>query len=426
MDRELEVNALKRAGLTGASSICREEWGAIYRATHRTYGPVIAVLYAPESRSLFDAALPGLERWGNIAGGTVPGLLQIREVNGETDTPLVICTDPGGPTLADYAAEPRALKDIAAVFLDAARDLALAKTYEINLAGLTPFTLLLDPQAKAWKLLPVFPNSARGVKQLTGGRYAPPELEVGARLDELNADSYALARLWVDVLAGMPDRPLTPEAMRELIPHPRLRTLLRNGLTPSRGVYGETKLAQLGIERWLKKEADEDIAEVEEAAASAQRTPMQQKLHEYRPLLIKAGIAAAILLVLVALLVALPKMFATPKTTKTPYGMLALWGDALVARNAPLARNYTNPGAAAQSDALISDIERMERDALASRLKTVTPNVAGDGNTRTAKIDLYGTSGDLFMKAEATIKADDSGNWKIDTLFFQPQREKEG
>ncbi|CAN5171959.1 hypothetical protein BH09SUM1_BH09SUM1_32020 [soil metagenome] len=420
-------SAVARTSCTLTALVAEEEWGALWRGTHPEKGNVLVVIYGPSvgGLGLYDEAAASLQQWERLAsGGTAPGLLKIYQVAREENVVVLVAEDPGGRFLGEFAGDATiGLKDMGRCFAAIARSLIIARAYEIPFVGLTMFGAVEDKSQKdfPWRLLPIAPG-ARRASVLAAGRYAPPELADAASLPELNADSYSLARLWVDVLAQDNSFDFTKEKLREVVPYPRLRTMLNNGLTPAKGAYGDPKLTQIAIDRWLKEAADEDLKEVKETADAAGRSVAQQKLHENKGLLAKVGIGLAAVAVLVLLVMAVPAMFRSTNTNKTPYGTLNLYFAALAKGDTAGAKSYTMGEATPQTDNLKAEIERMEKAGLASKFGEGVPQVHGDGDVRTVKADLKGENHDLFMNVEMTIRKQPMTDWKIDTLFFKPLR----
>ncbi len=431
MDLSQGMNAPGGEGVV-ESCLVREPWGEVWRGSHPRHGAALFVVYTgPHGPALFAEALPGLRRWQQVAqSGTCPELIAIHEIR-EGSPAVVVAADPGGPTLREIAAKgPIEPRKAMTIVRHAARAVLLARSYDTQAAGLSPDLLFQAPagspaDAPPWRLLPVGPNAPRAIVHVAGGRYLPPETAGHPSFLELCPDSYGLAWLAVELIAGDFMLPRDHTRIKEWIPYARLRTMLANGLTPAKGSYGDPKLIQLGIDRWLKTEAVEDIAEVEAAKRATERPPALNWIHQHRRTLIQAGVGVLVLLVILCGIYAVPRMLTPGNTTKTPYGVTNLFFEALVARDANKARGLAQGEGAGQVDRILEEIARMERDGLASPFAKAVPQVAGAGPARTVKVDLKGKNNDLFMIAEMTIRETATGDWKVDTLFFEPTRTKE-
>ncbi|MCC5875474.1 MAG: hypothetical protein JJU11_04565, partial [Candidatus Sumerlaeia bacterium] len=219
--------------------------------------------------------------------------------------------------------------------------------------------------------------------------------------------------------------PTGGDQLRDAIPYQRLRVALTNGLKPSRGRYGDPKLTEIALRRWFRMEMEADINDITMAQAAAERTPLQQKIHENKKLLTQAGIGAGVLVVIILLVLAIPRMFTSRDSTQTPYGLVNLYHAALIDRNADAAKSYTTGEATPQTDRLLELIEEMKSQNLASDFSNAIPQVAGAGPVRTVKTDLRGSAGDTFIQTEMNISQGDDGIWVINGLFFNPTRELE-
>lgn len=419
--------AIAGTGLTLRQRLSGEEpWGTIWRTTHQTHGLTITVFYRGDvGRALFEEAQPGLRRWQELAGRSIAGLLPILDIN-----PNALCVtvaDPGGPTLRErFAAGWQTLREPADALIALAKVLVFTKTYELPAVGITPDTVIetgKNPDAP-WCLLPVAPGVRQHAGQMAAGRYTAPEVSGDAPLLDLNSDSYAMSWLALDIYRQDFSAPRDPATLRTELPFPRLRTILGNGLRPTKGVYDDPKFFQLALERWVKNEMAEDWKEEQERQAASVRKPWQQKLHDNQVLLKRVGIGAGSLLLVIFLVMCIPRLFTTSNTEKTPYGTVNLFFERLKAGDVAGAQKYTTGGATIQADALLREIRGMEAKNLTSRFGSAIPQVQGAGDVRTVKIDLKGVNGDLFMMAEMTIRQQPGGIWRVDELYYKPLREE--
>lgn len=420
---------LEEAKVLPESVLLRDTWGEIWRASHDTRGPVFLVCYnGPRGAAVLAEARPTLERWQQLAeSGQFPHLLEIHEwvqIGGAT---ALIVRNPGGRTFREAFSQrdEKALKSRAGALANIAKGLVIAKHYGLHFAGITPDTVVeAQPNSDApWRLIPVAPGARTNADVLSGGRYLAPELATSDKIDDLNADVYGLSWLAIEAFAGDFLLERNPARLREYVIFQRLRTLLSNGVTPAKGLYSDPKLFQIGLERWAKNEADDDLREVEEARAAAGRTKSQQWFHTHRRSLVIGLVSAVILLILGLGLALMPRLLTASNTTKTPYGVTNLFFEALVARDTNKARSYTTGEATGQVEALMGAIATMEQQNLASRFAKAVPSVQGAGQSRNVKVDLKGRSGDLFMIAEMTLRQADGGTWAIEKLFFEPTRQ---
>lgn len=433
MSQHAPGTVIASLGCTLRESLHLADWGSIWRGEHPAHGPIIAVLYdGAGGPDLFKEALPGLKRWKSLnETATAMEFVSLLEIREDPVAPATLCADPGGPTWRAYsnaaAEDPEA---IIRGIKDLALGLVMTRTYDIEVLGIFPEAIIgadpkggLDAKQKPWRLIPVAPGVRRSI--VAGGRYYPPEFSQDSNLSQLCPDTYGLVWIAIESLSGDPTLGRDPALLQEKVRLRRLRLVLGNGVKPSQGSYGDPKLLQLGLDRWLKNEASEDLDEIRQAEAAARRTGKQQFIFEHRRLLIGAGIGFLALLALIGCLLALPALFIPRATTGTPVGISQLFCEALVDRDAAKAKSYTTGEATAQVDRLLADIERMETENLTSRFAKASPMVRGAGETRTVKADLYGSAGDAFMVIEFTIREQEEDRWAVVNLFFQPLREKD-
>ncbi len=415
--------------LQWAETLASESWGEILRVRQDGGKTLLAIAYlGQDGAALYEESRAGLERWTTLARDTCPALLKIQEVLVIEGGALLLVEDPGGPPLgAMKRSSPPALANQARMVGALAKLLEQLYAYDLSPVGVSPATIFYDsarPETR-WRLAPVAPGAARAAARLAGGRYAAPELAGASAPARLNADVYSLGWLWAELAAGRFDLGRAPQTLETAIPYTRLRTVLRGAVEPRGGRYGEPRLLALAAQNYAKTEAEEDLREVAEAARAAGRTPWKQWVFERRRLLIQAGAGLALLIVILLALFALPRMFRAGNTLKTPYGAVNLYFESLAERDLARARECAKDWAVNETERLMQRIEFMENEHLASRFKKALPSIHGDGATRTVKADLQGENGDVFMRAEMTIRRQDSGDWLIDNLFFEELRTKE-
>ncbi len=410
-------------------AVLQDSWGEIWRADHSHHGQVFLVLYTTEAgEAVFEEALPGLKRWKEVSNsGMVPNLLPILEIHEETAFPSVLVQDPGGRSLRELASEgPLDVRVIASIIVAVARGLLLARSYEIFSVALSPDMIIEHPGGQAnWRLLPVAPNARQGALQIWNGRYEPPEIANSQyKLDELSPDVYGLSWMFVDLIAGNFSLRRSSAMIREYVPYPRLRTLIENGVAPRSGSYGDPKLTQIAVERWLKNEAAEDIRAFQAKQPGNKKGKAQQVMQGKGRLIGQILILVLLLGFLICAVAVIPGLFQTQNTVSTPYGLSNLFLEELVQRDAQGAQAYAEGEAEGQVPRILREIEQMEQQALASRFAEAVPQVHGDGATRTVQVDLKGENGDLFMTAEMTIQRQDNGEWRVEQLFYKSTREE--
>lgn len=414
---------IAEAGVTLRQRIGGEEpWGVIWRGTHATHGPVIAVFYRGDvGRALFDEARAGLARWQELAAAKlVAGLLPILELN--EDAPYLLVPDGGGRTIRErFVGGWPSLREPADALVAIAKILVYTKTYELPAVGITPDNVIESgPHGDApWSLIPVAPSATRQAAQVSAGRYAAPEVVAGGNIAELNADSYGLSWLALDIYRKDFSAPRDPARIREQLPYQRLRTILGNGLRLNKGIYDDPKFFQLALERWIKNEMAEDSKEEDERQAAQVRKPWQQKLHDNRTIITRAGIALGSVILLLLMVMCVPKLFVAGATEKTPHGLVKLYYKALVANDPATAKKYTTNMAGPMTDQLLAEIHSMEAKSQCSKFAQAVPGIQGDGAARNVKTDLKGKNGDLFMMTEMTIRQQPGGEWRIDELYFK-------
>lgn len=416
-------------GCTFVEELAAEPWGKIERAKHPGHGDVLLVRYTTgEGRQLFEEAREGLEKWKSIRENNLClQFLAIHEINGDIDTPYLVIEDGGGRPMADPSIMGGDIPQAPVVFWEwANRAIVEAHDCDFSHIGLSGLTLFVTGQEDpAYRILPIAPGARKKAALVNGGRYIPEEIESALPLDELNPDSYAAALMTAQWLTGQADPPTHGEAFREAIPYQRLRVAITNGLVPSGGKYGDPKLTEIALRRWFRMEMAEDLKEIREAKEASERTPFQQKLHDNRKLITQGGIGLGVVVLLLILVMALPRMFTTRDTINTPYGLVNLFHAALIEKNAAGAKGYTSGEATPQTDRLLDLINEMQERNLASPFNRAVPQVAGAGGMRTVKTDLRGSAGDTFIQTEMNIQENPDGTWTIVGLFFTPMRELE-
>lgn len=417
-------------GLTHLETLHEGPWGRVVRAGRPDdEGTALVVCYTgAEGALLFAEAKAGLELWKRIREeNNCPQLLDIEDIREEADEGVVIVGDPGVKPLVHPPAGGDSRLEAAVVFWEwGNRALLDARNCDFNHLGLSPITVFESPDpgdGSPYRILPLAPGARGAALAIAGGRYTPPEISSPTPHDELDADSFALAVLTVESLAGGTDVGLDPDSIRQAIPFPRLRTILSNSLSPSGGTYADPNLTAIALRRWLKHERDADLKEVRAKTEALGRSPLQQKLHDNRRILLQAAGGVVGLVLIVALLMAIPAMITPTPTRSTPYGLLSLFHEALLEGDAAAATELTAGEASGQVAPLLALIDQMQEQNLASPFARAIPQVSGDGPVRTAKADLRGTAGDAFIETEMTLRQDDNGQWAISALFFRPLRE---
>jgi hypothetical protein len=425
-----EIEAGQELGTSGYTEVeihASEPWGMVARGRNAAGQTALVVIYQGDiGRALFEEARPGLEKWQSLCRERLtPALMAIDQISDGPDAPFVVVADPGGQPLALRPPVPVAdPRDAVRPMIDVMRAVLSAANFELILPGVSSTTVYITP-AGGVMLLPVAPGARRHQHLIAGGRYAAPELQGNTPVDEIHAESHAIAWLVAEQVAANRQLPRDQAALASAIPYPRLRTVLRNGMSPINGCYGDEKLTLIALERWVKEQAEEDLGEIREASAAATRKPWQQWLHDHKALIKRIGIPVGGLAGVVLVLMLLVMCLSTPRNPTTPYGMLNLYFEALMTRDAAKTRVYTEGEATPQTDAMLGMIQMMEQGRKASRWNKAVPQVSGSGDVRNVKVDLKGVSGDLFMVAEMTIAKKPDGNWVIRTLFFDSARKDE-
>lgn len=412
--------------LVANSPVWQESWGAVWRGTHDKYGDVFIVIYDGESGpALFQEVLPSLKRWKEVSDlGATPGLLGIHEIIETGSSPMLVIENPGDRTLHEVAREHRLeLNKLGKVMHAVSKGVLLARSYEIWSTGLCPQIVVKDRgfQGGGWRLMPVAPCAIHHAREVAEGIYVPPEVKPGAEISKLCPDSFALSWMFADLAAGEVIQPRQPAILHQKLPYARLRTLVENGMQPLEGSYGDPKMAQLGIDRWLKEGVEEDIREHrQEERAKTSKLPAFMIGRE--KLFMQLGIGAVLLIVIGMAVAYVPSLFSVKNTRNTPYGISNLFLGEIMERDAAGAKEYARGAATGQVDRLLAAIKAMEDANLASPFNRAVPQVHGDGKARTVKVDLWGENGDVFMIAEMTIRADDQGIWTVDELFYKELR----
>jgi hypothetical protein len=411
-------------GTLGEVVYADKAWGGIWHGEHASFGKVLFVIYSTgDGREMLKEALPVLERWKLLAHGSAPGLLNVLDVKADARVPHVVVKGTDGSTLHTRIHHGQMeVKDRMRAIAAVAKTLSLSKTYEIPFVGIAPWSIIAVQDHDApWQLIPVAPGAVKHAKLLNHGKYIPPSIGQGD-INELNPDVFSLSLIGIEAVVGDFHGEESPVAKRDAVPYERLRMILTNGLKQNKGAYDDPKMLQLALERWIKAEADEDIKEHQAKVAASQRTPFQQRVFENRRLLIGGGGAVLGLIFCVFVVICIMNAFSSENTEHTPYGMLNLYFEAIEDGDAAEAKKYATGAAAIVTDNLLAEIRSLEERNLASKFAEAVPRVAGDTGTRTAKIDLKGENGDLFMEAEATIRVEPTGEWRITDLYFKPLR----
>lgn len=423
METPTPIQDFEQVGFTASALLLQEPWGQLWRGTHRLRGRCLAAIFnGPAGAQAFAATATRIEVWNRTALACAL-LAPVLEVLSDAGAPILLIDDPGGASWqASMAGRPQDPKETAKAGAAAAKCLLDLSLGGIPVVGFTPSRLMAGG-ASGWRLVPTVLGPAELLLTCTGfGAWIPPGLPSPA---PAHVDSAALATAMARALAGDANAVVTNDLLQKAVPYSRLRTLLKGALVASATGFAEPRLLALGIERWLRKEADADIGEHAAALAAAQQPEWRRRFEENRRLILQLAAVAAGVLLLIAAIFVIPALFRTPVTTASPQGTAKLYFDAIRARNAGAAERLAVAEATSRSADLMADIARMEAENLASPFADYSVKM-GDARRSPiqAKATLRGKSGDAFMEVEFVLQKD-GAEWRVSRLLFQPLRERE-
>ncbi len=427
---------IKELGLTLEDLVTEDGWGELWRGEDEKLGMVLICAFTTdEGKQAFRDTLPSYKKWQSLAATYCSGLLKVHRIIDEGEIPMLIMENPGGETAREhFIAGWEDIKEgglLAVACLDA---IAHARNNALAPIGITPDTIFRNPDGKEcpWKLLPVVPESSEYFHLLHGGRYVPPELKDTHHPEELNPDTYSVYWIWAEIVAQDTTIPHDLERLKEFIPYHVLHTLLTNGLIPLKGSYFEARVAVTAIQYWLKYDARDDRIDRKKKIEAEKRTPAQEKMYKAKEKIWerrKIIIQVAALLIIIGVIglagISIKNTFKAQKTPQTAYGLIALYFDALIDRNLEEALKYTQGEGNMGTNLMFEKIKWMEEKHLASRFAQAAPEIRGSGSPRLIRVALKGENGDLFMRAEVTVKKMDSGEWIVEKVFFEPLRKLE-
>ncbi|MCD6384594.1 hypothetical protein J7M23_02350, partial [Candidatus Sumerlaeota bacterium] len=343
---------LKEIGVVLRTLIVEEIWGEIWRAEQVNKGNVLIVAFTTEQGiKLFQESRASYQKWQSLAISTCPGLLKIKKIVSESKIPLLVVEDPGGETVREkFTHGWTDLRETGKMALTCAKSIDCAKTEYLAPLGLTPDTIVEDPESGEcpWRLIPVAPGSKHGLLLLGSGRYTPPELANVPHPEDVNPDIYSLLWVWTESIVKEFSLSHNLSQLKEYVPYKTLHTLLSNGLRPIQGKYFEPKLTVEAIQHWLKYDAPEDFKAYQATLATAEQTPLKYKLYEakeklvrYHHLLIQAGILIGVIAFIVLMALTIRQLTTLKLTTESPFGIVKLYFDALIERDVDKALRYT-------------------------------------------------------------------------------------
>ncbi|MCB2153334.1 hypothetical protein KQI84_00480 [bacterium] len=408
--------------------LAEDSWGEIWRAEHDKHGTVILVAFTtPKGAEMLMDGRDGLVNWNKMAGAEVPQLARVLHVSPTEPLPHLLVEDPGGRTLR--AALPDMIDNPVSQgswAYSIVRGLHQADVYEMAPVGITPDNLIHCPgsQEAPWKIIPIAPRSLLASRTIAGGRYHAKELDTSGKPHDIHADLYSFSWLWLELQAGNFNIPHEPNALKQFVPHKRLATVIANNLQSRNGEFSEPRLAELGVQRWVKHDIKEDLKEFKEKTDAAKRSNFQQYMFENRKWLIQIGLSLFIIICVLLSVLAVKGLFTTSGSRDTPYGIMTLYLDEFVGqRDVTGAQAYTTGQATTQTERLFAEIEDMEQNGKASHMTEAMPVVRGSGNARTVKVDFKGVNNDVFMIAEMNIRANDRGQWVIEEIYYKNKRD---
>lgn len=424
---------LKDVGVVLRTLIVEEAWGEIWRAEQLNGDKVLLVAFSAEpGRRLFQESQSAYQKWQSLAISVCGGLLKIKKIIPDSDIPLLIVEDTGGETLREKILHGwTEFRETGRMALACAKTIECAKTEYLYPLGLTPDTIIEDPKNSKlpWRLIPVSPGSKQGLLLLSSGRYAPPEIATAQSPGDVNPDIFSLLWIWTECIVGDFSISHNLSHLKEYIPYKSLYTLLSNGLQPIQGKYFEPKLAVEAIQHWLKHSAGEDFKAHQATLVTAEQTPLKRKVEEikrkvmgYRHLLIQAGILFVIIAFISLIALSIRQLTTITLSPETPFGVVRLYFNALIDGDIEKALKYTRGEAVLGTKVMYDAIKLMEEKHLASKFANAIPDLRGSGSPRVVRVNLKGEAGDLFMRAELTIRKIETGEWVIEKVFYEQLR----
>lgn len=277
----------EKIGMRLDSLVVSETWGEVWRATHDQLGRILVVAYKRDpGKNLFLACRNAFAQWKTLGEQGVPGVLKIHKIVASGKIPMVLAEDPGGETVREFfASEAATLKKTARMVRACCRTVRRLQTEGLTPVGLTPDTIFRKEGAEdfpAW-MLPVSPGVFGSEVRLGNGRYISPEALLLADPSQSNADVYALAWIWAELLARNHEIDHDEARLGQFVHYPRAKGAIRKALKFKEGRHPDAKRLELEADQWIENDAaldrqdfDRSMAERKEARAERRRKRREQ------------------------------------------------------------------------------------------------------------------------------------------------------
>lgn len=421
-----ERKPLPGVDATPVELMLEEAWGEIWRGARQDGSRVFIVAYSTEEGDeLFEESAAALEAWKRSQGMSCPHFLPVLEIHGGA-IPMVIVEDPGGPTLRqrvlDAEAPELTPKQQGTMALHVARALMEAETYNAGPLGLSPDVIVACPEDRdaPWKVLPVAPGTARVYTYLAGGRYAAPELATTGRPNAIHPDTFAVACLWFESFRKDFESPAGH--VGDAIPYDGLRFQIENGLVAKNGEYKEPNMFVIGIEQWVRKQADIDFGDYEKKKKRAKRGALVNFFLDNQ-VFFKWGVAV------LAFLggayggywyVATYRPFQAPLSERNETMVYETYLNALAAEDSMGALSLTSGHATGATEDLFERFaELRERHGPAATVRLESRR-AGFGNRRDVETTVVDRAGAPVALLSLVVTQRSDGRWIISNVYFRP------
>ncbi len=435
-------------------------WGELWRAEHQRFGRVLFVAYTTTAgMKLFNTSLETLKRWKQ-SSPAVDGLLGIREISAETAVPYVVVDDPGGETLREASADkldPVDPLQLARWFRALSETLGNAYNLNLLLINPTPDTIILDPTRKSnpLRIVPVAPDANETAPLLADGRYTAPELPGSAQPKLINADSYAIAWMLVDCILQRDDLPQHVEDLREALPTPKLTQVLTAGLFSQGGSYGDARILEGALKRWIRNDAEQDlkilrrdrekaVKELQKEARKAKKegrevpadsvtdaasipiskvarkppeTVEKKKKKSGGTLAKTAGIVLLFAAVAAAVVFGMTKFLYKPPEPKTAFATAAEYFEDVERGDLNGATTLAASGVQPKTKALLEELEKTGNVKGNSGVTTaLTPQ-----GRQTARTEIRGRNEEVLMFVTIQLEEESQGTWRVtDVVWRKP------
>ncbi len=427
---------LKEVDFVPRELVREEPWGEIWRVDMNNGRKALLVAYPTElGDEVFEEAYPHLERWQQLAEGTCFHFLKAIKFS-DTAIPFVLFEDPGGLTLRETVEKAiRAEEEKSEESMDwgpkeqgmmascAAKAATEAEAYGVAPLGMTPDTIFHDPNDAEipWKIIPVMPGAPRHMTQLCGGRYKAAGVESAPNPVKMHPDSYSVAFLWVDAYRKDFESPF-PD-VKELIPYEALRFLMTEPIHLKDGCYQEPNLFALGIDQWVKKQADIDLEDFQKKKLRKKRGVIINFFVDNKRKLKYGSIALLFFAAIggfIYWVVYFSDAIGGPTSRLKAYDVTQYYFQSIIARDFQGANEHMSGTGNEATGVMLTLIDEMEDKGIISEWEYVTANYAIKGDAAIVEVEFYDDSDLHFANAKVDMRKRRNGFWSVNDVYFRP------